>query len=201
MIQRSIKRMSLRAVVVDDELSAPTAEGRAVRALVEELQGRAMEVVEAASAEDGRSVIVSDSAIHAVLVDWTLGDDKDHGRAQALIQLVRSRNDKIPIFLMAERGEASSIPIAVMSMVDEYVWTLEDTAAFVGGRVLAAARRYLEVMLPPLAAALMKFSQEYEYSWHTPGHTGGTAFLKSPVGRVFFDYFGENLLRSDLSIS
>jgi arginine/lysine/ornithine decarboxylase len=56
-------------------------------------------------------------------------------------------------------------------------------------------------MLPPLAKALMKFSQEYEYSWHTPGHTGGTAFLKSPVGRIFFDYFGENLLRSDLSIS
>jgi arginine/lysine/ornithine decarboxylase len=88
-----------------------------------------------------------------------------------------------------------------MEMVDEYVWTLEDTAAFVGGRVVAAIRRYLEVMLPPLAKALMKFSQEYEYSWHTPGHTGGTAFLKSPVGRIFFDYFGENLLRSDLSIS
>ena len=88
-----------------------------------------------------------------------------------------------------------------MEMVDEFVWTLEDTAAFVGGRVAAAVRRYVEVMLPPLAAALMRFSQEYEYSWHTPGHTGGTAFLKSPVGRVFFDYFGENMLRSDLSIS
>ena len=88
-----------------------------------------------------------------------------------------------------------------MEMVDEFIWTLEDTAAFVGGRVVAAIRRYLEVMLPPLAAALMKFTQEYEYSWHTPGHPGGTAFLKSPVGRIFFDYFGENLLRSDLSIS
>ena len=114
---------------------------------------------------------------------------------------MRSRNDKIPIFLMAERGEASAIPIEVMEMVDEFIWTLEDTAAFVGGRVVAAIRRYLEIMLPPLAAALMKFTQEYEYSWHTPGHTGGTAFLKSPVGRIFFDYFGENLLRSDLSIS
>ena len=121
--------------------------------------------------------------------------------ARRLLEFVRSRNDKIPIFLMAERGEASSIPIDVMEMVDEYIWTLEDTAAFVGGRVAAAMRRYLEVMLPPLAAALMKFSQDYEYSWHTPGHTGGTAFLKSPVGRIFFDYFGENLLRSDLSIS
>jgi arginine decarboxylase len=88
-----------------------------------------------------------------------------------------------------------------MEMVDEFIWTLEDTAAFVGGRVAAAIRRYFEVMMPPLANALMKFSQEYEYSWHTPGHTGGTAFLKSPIGRMFFDYFGENLLRSDLSIS
>jgi arginine decarboxylase len=201
MIQRSIKRLSLRALVVDDELTSHTAEGRAVRALVQELQGRRAEVVEAESAEDGMSVIVSDSAIHAILMDWTLGEDKGHVKARKLLEFVRSRNDKIPIFLMAERGEASSIPIEVMEMVNEFIWTLEDTAAFVGGRVAAAMRRYVEALLPPMAAALTKFSQEYEYSWHTPGHAGGTAFLKSPVGRIFFDYFGENLLRSDLSVS
>ncbi len=201
MITRSIKRISLRALIVDDELGTPTAEGRAARALVTEMQGRAIEVIEAISAEDGRSVITSDSAIHALLIDWSLGDDKNHARARGLIEYVRSRNDKIPIFLMAERGEASDIPVEVMGMVDEFIWTLEDTAAFVGGRVSAAIRRYLEVMMPPLAAALMKFTLDYEYSWHTPGHQGGTAFLKSPVGRIFFDYFGENMLRSDLSIS
>ncbi len=201
MIERSIKRMRLRALVVDDELPTPTAEGRAARALVEELHGRGIEVVEAASADDGMSVVMSDSAIHAILLDWTLGVDPDHARARRLIEFVRSRNDKIPIFLMAERDEASTIPIDVMQMVNEYIWTIEDTAAFVGGRVAAALRRYLDLLLPPFAAALMKFGQEYEYSWHTPGHTGGTAFLKSPVGRIFFDFFGENLLRSDLSIS
>ncbi|HET9383749.1 MAG TPA: Orn/Lys/Arg decarboxylase N-terminal domain-containing protein, partial [Gemmatimonadales bacterium] len=203
MIERRIKRIQLRALMVDDELPTPTAEGHAARTLVQELQGRAIDVVEAPSAEDGMSVVASDSAIHALLLDWSLGSngERAHDKARALLEFVRSRNDKIPIFLMAEQGEASSIPIDVMEMVDEYVWTLEDTAAFVGGRVVAAMRRYIEVMMPPLAAAVMKFSQEYEYSWHTPGHTGGTAFLKSPVGRMFFDYFGENLLRSDLSIS
>ena len=201
MITRSIKRISMRALMVDDELGEASAEGRAARALVQELQARSIEVIEAASAEDGTSVVTSDSAIHVVLLDWSLGGDEHHARARSFLQFVRSRNDKIPIFLMAERGEASAIPIEVMQMVDEFVWTLEDTAAFVGGRVAAAVRRYVEVMLPPLAAALMRFSQEYEYSWHTPGHTGGTAFLKSPVGRIFFDYFGENMLRSDLSIS
>src|SRR6187401_549674 len=202
MLTRSTKRIPMRALMVDDELGTTGAAGRAARTLVQELQARSIEVVEATSAEDGISAASADSAFHVVLVDWCLGDnDEDHSGARSFLQFIRSRNDKIPIFLMAERGAAATIPIEVMEMVDEFVWTLEDTAAFVGGRVAASVRRYIEVMLPPLAAALMRFSQEYEYSWHTPGHTGGTAFLKSPVGRVFFDYFGENLLRADLSIS
>jgi arginine decarboxylase len=191
----------MRALVVDDELDEPSARGRAARTLVQELESRAVEVVKASSADDGTSVIVSDAAIHVILMDWSLGEDKHHARALALLELVRSRNDKIPIFLMAERGAVSSIPVEVMQMADEFIWTLEDTAAFVGGRVVAAIRRYLEVVVPPLAAAVIKFTQEYEHSWHTPGHAGGTAFLKSPVGRIFFDYYGENLLRSDISIS
>ncbi len=49
--------------------------------------------------------------------------------------------------------------------------------------------------------ALMDFSEDYEYSWHTPGHTAGTAFLKSPVGKLFYEFYGEQTFRSDLSIS
>src|SRR5215467_7907833 len=86
-----------------------------------------------------------------------------------------------------------------MEKINEYIWTLEDTASFVGARVASAIKRYRELMLPPLATALMQSGEHYDYSWHTPGHTGGTAFLKSPVGRMFVDFFGENLLRSDLS--
>jgi arginine decarboxylase len=200
-IERKSSRMSMRVLVVDDELGSATTEGRAIRTLVQELQRHAIEIVEANSAEDGTSVITSDSAIHAVLIDWNLGDDKEHVRSRDFIRFVRSRNDKIPIFLMAERSEGSAVPIEVMENVDEFIWTLEDTAAFVGGRVVAAIRRYLTALLPPMATAIMKFTQDYEYSWHTPGHQGGIAFLKSPVGRIFFDYLGENALRSDLSIS
>ena len=109
MIQRSSKRLSLRALIIDDELPMLTAEGRATRALVQELKARGIEVVEAESAEDGISVVMSDSAIHAVLVDWTLGRNGDHGRAKRLLEFVRSRNNKIPIFLMAERDEASGL--------------------------------------------------------------------------------------------
>src|SRR5215471_8687109 len=156
MIERTTKRLGFKALIVDDELAAQTAEGRATRALVQELQGRSIEIVEAESADDGMSVVVSGSAIHAVLLDWTLGRDTDHARARRLLEFVRSRNETIPIFLMAERDDASSIPIDVMEMVNEYIWTLEDTPALVGGRVMVAIKRYLERMLPPLATALMQ---------------------------------------------
>src|SRR5688572_22360995 len=201
MLESKTGQIRMRVLVVDDEIGTATAEGRAIRTLIHDLQKRAIDVVEATSAEDGKSVITSDSAIHAVLIDWNLGHDKDHEGARSFIRHLRSRNDKIPIFLMAERKEGSALTVEVMEQVDEFIWTLEDTAAFVSGRVLAAIRRYAEVMLPPMAAAMMKFTRDYEYSWHTPGHQGGIAFLKSPVGRVFFDYFGENVLRSDISIS
>jgi arginine decarboxylase len=203
MLEGKFAPLHVRVLVVDDELSHDSAEGRAARAFVDDLKLRNLEVLQATSAADGMSVVTSDAAIHAVLVDWTLGDDDatTHERAAALLRYIRERNDRIPIFLMAERKSGSKLPVEIMQIVDEFVWTLEDTAAFVSGRVEAAARRYIEDLLPPFAAALGRFARVSQYSWHTPGHTGGTAFLKSPVGRVFHDFFGENVLRTDLSIS
>ncbi len=136
MIQRSVKRLTMRALIVDDELGTPTAEGRAARALVQELQGRSRRG-RRSELRRGRHV-----GHHLGLRDPRDADRLDarrrHGpRARPrVLEFVRSRNDKIPIFLMAERGEASAIPIEVMEMVDEFIWTLEDTAAFVGGRVV-----------------------------------------------------------------
>ncbi len=203
MLEGKFEPLRVCVLVVDDELRDDTAEGRAARALVTDMRERDLDVIEAISADDGTAVITSDAAIHAVLMDWTLGDDdaKTHAKAKALLSYIRSRNEHIPIFLMAERSVSGTLTIEVMQQIDEFIWTLEDTAPFVSGRVEASARRYVEQMLPPFAAALGKFGRAHQYSWHTPGHAGGTAFLKSPVGRVFHDYFGENMLRSDLSIS
>ena len=47
----------------------------------------------------------------------------------------------------------------------------------------------------------MDYTLHGAYSWHTPGHGGGTAFRKSPVGQLFYTFFGENTLRSDISVS
>ncbi len=93
------------------------------------------------------------------------------------------------------------LPPAVVREINGYVWKLEDTPSFVAGRVEEARREYLEPLLPPFFDALVHFTEEARYSWHTPGHSGGTAFLKTPVGSAFHEFFGENTLRSDLSVS
>jgi len=195
--------IGMKALMVDDELHLPTANGRAVRTLVEELRNRDVLVVESTSADDGQSVVISDPSIQCILLDWSLGDDDpaSHSKAKSLLSQIRQRNVHLPIFLMVERGHASSITAQEMRIADEIIWTLEDTPQFIAGRIIAAILRYRDQIAPPFNKALIQFARVYEYSWHTPGHTGGTAFLKSPIGRAFFEYFGENLFRSDLSIS
>lgn len=195
--------LGMKVLIVDDEIDLPTAEGRAVRTLVDELEKEDATVIKSCSADDGKSVILSDPSIQCILMDWSLDDDDPltHNKARELLKLIRSRNSHLPVFLMSDSGKAPLINAEVMSLVDELVWVLEDTPAFIAGRVLAAMNRYREQIEPPFTKALMDFAKVSEYSWHTPGHTGGTAFLKSPVGRAFFQYFGENLLRSDLSVS
>ena len=69
------------------------------------------------------------------------------------------------------------------------------------GRSCARPADYLDNLLPPFFKALAHHAERSAYSWHTPGHAGGVGFLKSPVGHALHAFFGENTLRSDLSIS
>ncbi len=194
------RRLGMTALVADDEIASDTAAGRAVRALIAELERRDIAVVTATTGEDAVSVIRSDPSLQCILLDWDLGPS-GHDPSIAVVEALRQRNAKVPVFLLADRSVASTVSAEIMSKVDDFVWLLEDTTDFVGGRIQAAIERYRSTVLPPMFGALARFSQVYEYSWHTPGHTGGTAFLKTTAGRAFFEYFGEPLFRSDLSIS
>jgi arginine decarboxylase len=203
MVPTTSRILHRRVLIVDDEIMQPgTAAGRSVRALADELRERNCEVIEALSVEDGIATVASDAAIHCVFINWTLGrnDSRTHEQATTLLRRIRGRDAKVPVFLMADRAVSGTITVEVATLSDELVWLLGDTASFIAGRAQAAMDRYLDQLLPPYAAALMRYNREREYSWAAPGHQGGVAFLKSPVGRQFFDYFGENLFRSDMGI-
>jgi len=181
-------------LIIDDELDAETARGRALRDLVEELVDLDLEVIQALSYEDGASIIRSDASISCVLLDYNLAPLK-------LLKKVRERNKRIPVFLIAEKLEVKDIPTEVVEQINGYSWLMEDTPDFIAGRIEESVKEYISELLPPFFKELVEYTYEYKYAWHTPGHMGGIAFRKSPAGRYFYDFFGENTLRSDLSVS
>ena len=193
-----------RVLVVDDGLARlDTAMGRASEGLAKALENRNIEVVRALSLEDGQAIVGSDASLRSVLLNWDLGagSKNTHAQATTLLHKLRERHGNAPVFLLAERQMAKgSITIEVIEMIDEFVWLLEDTADFVAGRVQAAILRYQAQLLPPYARAVAAYSQIREHSWSAPGHQGGIAFTKTPAGRAFFDFMGENVFRIDMGI-
>ena len=70
----------------------------------------------------------------------------------------------------------------------------EDTPEFVARHIIREVKSYLDSLSPPFFRALVEYAQDGSYSWHCPGHSGGVAFLKSPVGQMFHQFFGENMV-------
>ena len=176
---------------------------RAMERLVDAISEEGYEVVRTSTPEDGLSLVTSDPSHSAILLDWDLeGDNQfDERAALKILRAVRRRNKKIPIFLIADRTLVSELPLEVVKQVHEYIHLFGDTPAFIANRVDFAVERYHEQLLPPYFRELKKYNDQGAYSWDAPGHMGGVAFLKHPVGMEFHKFFGENLMRSDLGIS
>jgi len=190
-----------RVLVVHNGMDEVSAAGRATAALVQDLRERGIGVIDAVSQREAEAQIATHALLQAALVDWELVGAPEHESARSVIAAVRARAAQLPVFLLASSGSLAQVPAGILEQVNDYIWLFEDTPDFVGGRVAAAIDRYRATLLPPMFKALAAFAGTYEYSWHTPGHSGGTAFLKHPAGRAFFEFFGEELFRSDLSIS
>jgi arginine decarboxylase len=175
--------------------------GETLRRIVAELSALGHEVVRSTTASDATALVTSDPSFGCLIVDWNLDHESGERPAEAVLSRACRHNVRVPVFLMVEREDLDEVPLAVEEMVQEYVLVFEDTPSFVAGRIDYAWRRYTENLLPPFFASLVAFTESHEYSWHTPGHAGGTAFRKSQVGKAFYDFYGETLFRTDLSVS
>jgi arginine decarboxylase len=169
--------------------------------IVTELVDLGHRVIEAETLSDGRALVGSDPSFGAVVLDWDVSEPDGERDARAVLDAARRLSDRLPVFLMLDHGDAGELSLEVLSAAQEVVLVLEDTPAFIAGRINFAWKRYVETLLPPFFGALVEFANTYEYSMHTPGHAGGAAFRKTPVGKAFYDFYGENLFRTDVSVS
>ncbi len=194
-------------IIIDEDFRSENISGSGIRDLAEAISNEGMEVVGFTSYGDLTSFAQQASRASCFILSI---DDEDFADAHEdpsgcalnavrdFIIEVRKRNDDIPVFLYGETRTSRHIPNDILRELHGFIHMFEDTPEFVARHIIREARKYLENLAPPFFQALMEYASDSSYSWHCPGHSGGVAFLKSPVGQMFHQFFGENLLRADV---
>ncbi len=102
----------------------------------------------------------------------------------------------IPVFLYL-RDEENTPEELVGHVVGVISYNLTDRRLF-GRQIDEAAKRYEDKVLPPFFGALAQYVYKGKSQFDCPGHQGGAYFRRHPAGRAFYDFYGEELFRSDL---
>ncbi|WP_430432428.1 Orn/Lys/Arg decarboxylase N-terminal domain-containing protein [Methyloversatilis sp.] len=200
-------RFEFPIIIIDEDFRSENASGLGIRALAEAIEKEGPGVLGVTSYGDLTSFAQQQSRASTFILSI---DDEEFGSgSEAEIEAVltnlrdfvaeiRRRNADIPIFLYGETRTTRHIPNDILRELHGFIHMFEDTPEFVARYIVREARAYLDSLPPPFFRALVHYAQDGSYSWHCPGHSGGVAFLKSPVGRMFHQFFGENMLRADV---
>jgi lysine decarboxylase len=132
--------------------------------------------------------------ICAVLYDY------DEGGLE-LCQYMQTENQDLPIFAFTSNQTDLEVDLETLKLNLHFVSYKADQASIMVDRIKHEIEEYIKELIPPFTKALFDYAGKNIYSYCTPGHAGGTAFLQSPVGALFYDFYGPNIFKSDLSIS
>ncbi|MBL8439244.1 MAG: arginine/lysine/ornithine decarboxylase [Zoogloeaceae bacterium] len=198
-------RFHFPIIIIDEDFRSENTSGLGIRALAKAIEEEGMEVLGVTSYGDLKSFAQQQSRGSAFILSI---DDEEFSSPEAaskaisdlkaFVEEIRFRNAEIPIFLHGETRTSRHIPNEVLREMHGFIHMFEDTPEFVARYIVREARNYLESLPPPFFRALTHYAADGSYSWHCPGHSGGVAFLKSPVGHMFHQFFGENMLRADV---
>ncbi|MCR5867398.1 MAG: Orn/Lys/Arg decarboxylase N-terminal domain-containing protein [Aquincola tertiaricarbonis] len=198
-------RFHFPIVIIDEDYRSENTSGLGIRALAQAIEREGFEVLGVTSYGDLSSFAQQQSRASAFILsiddeEFKDGPDLDPAvlSLRKFIEEIRFKNADIPIYLYGETRTSQHIPNDILRELHGFIHMFEDTPEFVARHIIREAKSYLDGLAPPFFKALMDYAQDGSYSWHCPGHSGGVAFLKSPVGQMFHQFFGENMLRADV---
>jgi arginine decarboxylase len=192
-------------VIIDEDYRSENTSGLGIRALAEAIEKEGMEVLGVTSYGDLSQFAQQQSRASAFILsiddeEFTPGPEIDPAvvNLRKFIEEIRFKNSDIPIYLYGETKTSRHLPNDILRELHGFIHMFEDTPEFVARHIIREAKSYLDGLAPPFFRALVHYAQDGSYSWHCPGHSGGVAFLKSPIGQMFHQFFGENMLRADV---
>jgi arginine decarboxylase len=189
--------------IIDEDYEGKHAAGRGMQQLAAAIEKEGLRVVAGLSYADARRLVnvFNNESCWLVSVDGVEDAATRWQILEGVLAAKRGRNQRLPIFLFGDELTAEQVPANVLKHANAFMRMFEDSPEFLARAIARAAQLYVERLPPPMFKALMDYTLQASYSWHTPGHGGGVAFRKSPVGQLFYEFFGENTLRSDISVS
>lgn len=101
----------------------------------------------------------------------------------------------IAIFVLAETDEIND---EITNKVHKIIHINELNEEEFSKELNNAADKYEEEMLPPFFDVLSEYSRRGNLQFACPGHQGGQYFVKHPAGRAMYEFFGENIFKSDI---
>jgi arginine/lysine/ornithine decarboxylase len=192
-------------VIIDEDFRSENTSGLGIRALADAIEGEGYEVMGATSYGDLSQFAQQQSRASAFILsiddeEFTPGPDLDPAvlNLRNFIEEVRRKNADVPIYVYGETKTSRHLPNDILRELHGFIHMFEDTPEFVARHIIREAKSYLESVQPPFFKALLDYAEDGSYSWHCPGHSGGVAFLKSPVGQMYHQFYGENMLRADV---
>jgi len=192
-------------VIIDEDFRSENTSGLGIRALAQAIETEGFEVLGVTSYGDLSQFAQQQSRASAFILsiddeEFTIGPDLDPAvlNLRTFIGEVRRKNADVPIYIYGETKTSRHLPNDILRELHGFIHMFEDTPEFVARHIIREAKSYLESVQPPFFKALIDYAEDGSYSWHCPGHSGGVAFLKSPVGQMFHQFFGENMLRADV---
>ncbi|WP_119154280.1 Orn/Lys/Arg decarboxylase N-terminal domain-containing protein [Caldimonas tepidiphila] len=200
-------RFHFPIVIIDEDYRSENTSGLGIRALADAIKKEGFEVIGVTSYGDLSQFAQQQSRASAFIL--SIDDEEFAGlepepepaalqNLRKFIVEIRHKNADIPIYLYGETRTSQHLPNDILRELHGFIHMFEDTPEFVARHIIREAKSYLDGLAPPFFRALMGYASDGSYSWHCPGHSGGVAFLKSPVGHMFHQFFGENLLRADV---
>jgi arginine decarboxylase len=200
-------KLKFPVVIIDEDFRSENISGSGIRDLAEAIENEGMEALGMTSYGDLTSFAQQAARASCFILsidDEEFSEPDFEGFVDVIenlrnfVKAVRKRNEDIPIFLYGETKTSRNIPNDILRELHGFIHMNEDTPEFVARHIIREAKVYLDSLAPPFFKSLIHYASEGSYSWHCPGHSGGVAFLKSPVGQIFHQFFGENMLRADV---
>lgn len=165
-----------------------------IRELDGALNAQGFQTIYPKDASDLLKLIEHNPRICGVIFDW---DEY----SQDLCSEIQLLNEYLPLYAFINTHSSMDVSINEMRMS---MWFFEyglGISEEIAQRIRQYTNEYIDTITPPLTKALFNYVKEGKYTFCTPGHMAGTAFQKSPVGTLFYDFFGANTLKADISIS